>query len=201
MRILLSHKRFQPVISVTVIALMFFVSCKDEIKDPVTFVYDTEVVPMMRTDSVTMLISDSGLIRYKMVTKVWDVFERAKDPHWLFPKGIYLEQYDSTFKVVATIKADSAWNYTRRRQWVLRGNVKMNNVKKEMFSSDELIWDEASQKVYSNKYVVIHQPNKMTLRAHGFESNQQMTEYKFRRAENTDIYVNEEKQAEEEKKE
>lgn len=176
-------------------------SCSSEVKNPVTFAYTPNTVPMVSTDSVEMLISDSGIVRYKKVAPKWEIFEKADDPHWYYPKGIYVEQYDSLFNVIATIQADTAWNFTRRKIWQLHGNVKMKNIKGETYTSEELIWDENTQKVYSNKYVVIHQPEKATMRAYGFEANQQMTYYQFKRAENVDLYVSESEGQTEEKKE
>lgn len=173
----------------------FFISCKEEIKDAVSFKYDPELVPMLSTDSVTMLISDSGLIRYKMIAKTWDVFEEAKDPYWLFPEKIYLEQYDTAFTVEAIIKADSAWNFTRRKLWQLRGHVFIRNKKNETFTGEELFWDERTQKVYSNKELIIDSPDEGKLPASRFESNQQMTEYKFYRLKDAEMYYREEDQA------
>ena len=182
-------------------ALILFSSCTNEVKNPVTFVYDPNTVPMVSTDSVEMFISDSGIVRYKKVAPIWQIFEKATDPHWYYPDGIYVEQYDSVFNVIATIEADTAWNYTRRKVWELHGNVKMKNTKGETYTSEELIWDENTQKVYSNKYVVIHQPGNATMRAYGFEANQQMTYYQFIRAENVDLYVNDSEGEAEEKQE
>ncbi len=173
----------------------FFISCKDEIKDSVNFKYDPEIVPMMSTDSVTMLISDSGLIRYKLITKTWDMYEEAKDPHWLFPHKLYLEQYDTAFAIVAIIKADSAWNFTRRKLWQLRGHVYIRNKKNETFTGEELFWDERAQRVYSNKKLIIDSPEEGRLPASRFESNQQMTEYKFYRLEDAEMYYKEEDEA------
>lgn len=173
----------------------FFLSCKEENKDAVSFKYDPELVPMLSTDSVTMLISDSGLIRYKMISKTWDVYEEAKDPYWLFPEKIYLEQYDTAFAVVAIIKADSAWNFTRRKLWQLRGHVYIRNKKNETFTGEELFWDERTQKVYSNKKLIIDSPEEGKLPASRFESNQQMTDYKFYRLDSAEMYYREENES------
>mgnify|MGYP001241809652 FL=1 len=75
----------------------FFISCKEEVKSTVDLHYDADRVPSLNTDSVTMLISDSGLIRYKVIAKTWEIFDRAKDPHWFFPDGLYVEQFDTIF--------------------------------------------------------------------------------------------------------
>lgn len=179
----------------------FFASCKDDSKSSVNFTYDKEIVPTMSTDSVNMLISDSGIIRYRLIAKTWDIFEQAKDPHWYYPRGFYLEQFDSVFNVTVTVKADTAWNFTARKLWKLKGNVFVKNILGETFTSDELYWNQQQQKIYSDKFVKIDRPDKGILQGKGgFEANQQMTEYEFKRVGETTsgktiIYVNEDEES------
>jgi len=178
----------------------FFAACKSDKKSSVNLSYDPETIPSMNTDSVNMLISDSGLIRYKMITKTWEIFDQAKDPFWYFPEGLYLEQFDTTFNVVVTIKSDTAWNYEKKKLWRLKGNVFVRNSVGETFASDELFWDQQKQKIYSDKYVEIDRPEKGILRGKGgFEANQQMTEYQFKNVGRSDrggtlLYFNEDNQ-------
>ena len=174
----------------------FFISCKEEVKSTVDLHYDADKVPSLNTDSVTMLISDSGLIRYKVIAKTWEIFDRAKDPHWFFPDGLYVEQFDTIFSIVATVKADTAWNFTSKKLWQLKGHVVIRNKLGETFKSEELFWDQRQQKVYSNKYVEVFRPDKMTLHGMGgFEANQQMTEYRFWNVKDSPITYNEDQEA------
>lgn len=195
------------VVTLFFITPFFLASCKDDAKSSVNFTYDRETVPTMTTDSVNMLISDSGVIRYRLIAKTWDIFEQAKDPHWFYPQGLYLEQFDSAFNVVVTVKADTAWNFTARKLWKLKGHVFVKNIVGETFSSDELFWNQQQQRIYSDKFVKIDRPDKGILQGKGgFEANQQMTEYEFRRVGEsttgkTIIYVNEDQDNDEEKAE
>ena len=174
----------------------FFISCKEEVKSTVDLHYDADKVPSLNTDSVTMLISDSGLIRYKVIAKTWEIFDRAKDPHWFFPDGLYVEQFDTIFSIVATVKADTAWNFTSKKLWQLKGHVVIRNKLGETFKSEELFWDQRQQKVYSKKYVEVFRPDKMTLHGMGgFEANQQMTEYRFWNVKDSPITYNEDQEA------
>jgi len=100
--------------------LLIFISCKDRNENLVAFSYDPEVVPTMITNNVTTLISDSGITRYKLVADVWMVFDKAKEPYWFFPKGIYLERFTPDFKIEATVVADSAWYYSKKDLWKLK---------------------------------------------------------------------------------
>ncbi len=169
--------------------MLLIQSCGGEKTEYIDTPFDSEKIPTMATDSVTELISDSGLIRYKLVTQTWLFFDKAADPHWFFPDGFYLEQFDTTFQVKVTIQSDTAWNYTNRKFWKLKGNVFVRNEKDETFESEELYWDEKRGKVFSDKYIEITRPNKLLLKGYGFESNQQMTDYRIFRPHDSDFYV------------
>ena len=158
--------------------LFFYTACNSKDKDLVDIQFDPELIPSMNTDSVTTLISDSGVTRYKLIAANWQVFDKAKEPYWYFPEGIYLERFDSLFQVEAKILADSAWNYTEKQLWRLKGHVDIRNMEGEMFLSDELFWDQKNQKVYSDKYIEIKR-EETELKGYGFESNQEMTDYRI----------------------
>lgn len=74
-------------------------------------VKESDSLPDMRTIGVTTLISDSGMIRYKIITAEWLIYSHRNPPFWAFEKGIYLEKFDSIFHVDASIKADTAYYY------------------------------------------------------------------------------------------
>lgn len=163
---------------VAIVMLFLYTACGGSETETVDIQFDPETMPSMNTDSVTTLISDSGITRYKLEADNWQVFDKAKEPFWYFPRGIYLERFDSLFQVEAKILADSAWNYTDKKLWRLKGNVDIRNMEGEMFLSDELFWDQKSQRVYSDKYIQIKRGD-TELKGYGFESNQAMTEYRI----------------------
>ena len=184
------------ILLIGILILCFFASCGSDKKEYVNAPLDNETMPSMRDDSVTMLISDSGLIKYKLITKDWEFFENAKDPHWYFPEGIYVEQFDTSFHKQTSLKADTAWNFTLRKLWRLKGNVFIENIQGETFSTDELFWDEKEQKFYSDKYIEINRPEKLMLKGIGFESNTSMTQYRIFRPHDTNIYFQDNQNAE-----
>jgi LPS export ABC transporter protein LptC len=161
-----------------IVMLLFWASCNKKEVDFVDIKFDPEITPTMSTDTVVTFISDSGITRYKLIAQKWLVFDKAKDPYWYFPEGLYLERFDPSFNIEATIIADTAWNYTAKRLWRLKGNVHVRNMQGEEFRSDELFWDEKQQKVYSDKYIEIKRGDS-ELKGYGFESNQEMNEYRI----------------------
>ena len=133
---------------------------------------------ILKATEVNSLVSDSGLTRYRLNAKEWLVFDKAKDPYWYFPEGIYVEKFDTLFQTEASIKADTAFYFSKRELWRLVGNVKVESLQGEKFDTSELFWNQKEGKVYSDKYIRIEQEDKI-ITGVGFESNQEMTQYKI----------------------
>lgn len=148
---------------------------------PITTEEETQgEVPEMATYNVTMLISDSGVIRYKASTDLWLRYNPdSGEQYQYFPQGIYLEQLDTLFNPIASIQADTAYNFENRQVWHLIDHVHIVNKDNEHFYTNDLYWDVRRHKVYSDSFIRIERPN-ATLTGYGFQSNDQFTEYVIR---------------------
>lgn len=174
---------------------MFFLllslsACSGKKKTLGEAITERDSLPVMDTRGVMTLISDSGLIRYRINTEEWKVFDRKNPPHWSFEKGVYLEKFDTLFQVEASIEADTAYFFTKEELWKLMGNVHIQNLKGEKFDTDLLYWDQKRERVYSNQFIRIEQPDRI-ITGRGFESNQEMTVYTIHKPEGI-FYVDEE---------
>lgn len=170
----LSDKSFG--ITIAVIVMLFLFSACGK-KQPMTgAITNRDSVPMMTTRDVSTYISDSGVVRYKIVAKEWNVFDRLDPSRWTFDQGIYLESYDEKMAVEATIKADTAYYFDKEELWELRGDVHIENAQDEQFDTQLLFWNQRTRKVYSDKYIRIRQ-QKRVVTGVGFVSNQDFTDY------------------------
>ena len=133
-------------------------------------------LPSMTSLGVTTLISDSGITRYKIVTEEWMIFDKKNPPYWAFEKGVYLEKFDTLLHIDASIKADTAYYYDKKKLWELKGNVQILSQRGDKFETEQLYWDEKKKTVYSDKFIKIEQEDK-TITGYGFESNQELTDY------------------------
>lgn len=174
----------------TMVMLLLFSSCTGRQKDLGVAITERDSLPVMDTRGVTTLISDSGITRYRINTEEWLVFDRKNPPHWAFEKGVYLEKFDSLFRVEASIKADTAYFYTKEELWKLMGHVDIKNLEGKRFNTDLLYWDQRRQKVYSDRFIRIELPDRI-ITGRGFDSNQQMTVYTIRQPEGV-LYFDEE---------
>lgn len=173
-----------------VVMLLLFSACSGRHKDLGNAITERDSLPVMDTKEVMTLISDSGVTRYRINTEEWLVFDRKNPPYWAFEKGVYLEKFDSIFQVEASIKADTAYFFNKEELWKLMGNVHIQNLKGEQFDTELLYWDQRAQRIYSDEFIRIEQPDRI-ITGHGFESNQQMTVYTIRKPEGI-FYVDEE---------
>ena len=173
-----------------VVMLLLFSACSGRHKDMGAAITERDSLPVMDTKGVMTLISDSGVTRYRINTEEWLVFDRKNPPYWAFEKGVYLEKFDSIFQVEASIKADTAYFFNKEELWKLMGNVHIQNLKGEQFDTELLYWDQRAQRIYSDEFIRIEQPDRI-ITGHGFESNQQMTVYTIRKPEGI-FYVDEE---------
>lgn len=172
-----------------VVMLLLFSSCSGREKNLGEAITERDSLPVMDTRGVTTLVSDSGVTRYRVNAEEWLVFDRKNPPYWAFEKGVYLEKFDSLFQIEASIEADTAYYYNKKELWKLIGNVHVQNLKGEKFDTELLYWDQRKEKVYSDRFIRIEQPDRV-ITGRGFESNQQMTVYTIHKPEGI-FYVDE----------
>lgn len=172
----LTAMRLLPAVAAICIAVMASTSCKEEKKEIISAVVDPETFPTMLTTDVSTVISDSGITRYLIETPLWLMYEEATDPYWRFPDGMHLEKYDNDFNTEASIDCDSARYLKNRQLWQLDGYVNIRNTVGEKFLTNQLFWDQRSQKIYSDSFIHIERQGKI-IEGYGFESDERMTRY------------------------
>ena len=180
--------------ALAVVMLLLFSSCSGKKKELGAAITERDSLPVMDTRGVVTLVSDSGVIRYRLNAEEWLVYDKKDPPYWAFEKGVYVEKFDSLFQVEASIKADTAYYYDKKKLWKLISNVHIQSQKGELFDTELLYWDQNAKKVYSDKAVRVEQTDRI-IYAEGFESNEQMTKYTFFKVNNTIFYVDEESTA------
>lgn len=133
-------------------------------------------VATMTSYGVNTLVSDSGVIKYKIVTERWEVNQNVNPSRWIFDKGLFLEQFDEKFHVQSYIQCDTAYYFDTKRLWELRGRVRILTKDGLRFSSEELFWDENQHELYSNRFSRLVTPDRQ-LQGSYFRSDERMTKY------------------------
>jgi hypothetical protein len=156
--------------------LLCLISCSEAQEHTADAIRPEDSTAMMVSYGVNTLISDSGVIKYRIVTERWEVNTVRQPPRWEFMKGIFFEQFDEQFHVQAYIQADTAWYFDQQRLWKLRGRVSIRNIDGLVYKSEELYWDGMAHEFYSHVFSRLVTPER-TLEGTYFRSDEAMTRY------------------------
>lgn len=167
-------------ISLILVLLMLTPSCSKEQPDKIAAIKNRAALPQLQALETTTLISDSGITRYRITTVKCDIYDKTSQPYWNFPKGIHFEKFNKDMKVDADIRSNYARYNVYEQTWELKGKVRAMNLLGELFETEQLFWNQIEEKFYSDSIVKITQKT-MIINAKGFESNQSMTKYTFKK--------------------
>lgn len=105
----------------------------------------------IRTLDVDMLVSDtSGVVKYRLQSPVWLVYDQPDRKEWVFPEGLRLEDYDTIKTSEMLVLADHAVYQTSQDEWILTGNVRIHGPEGRRLYTPKLYWDRSKRKLYSN---------------------------------------------------
>lgn len=158
------------------VGFFLLASCEGQKEHTAPAVHDRDSASMMISYGVNTLISDSGVIKYRIVTERWEVNTVRNPSRWIFEKGLFSEQFDEKFHVQSYIQCDTAYYYDQKKLWELRSRVSILTKDGLRFTSQQLFWDQASHELYSNVPSRLVTPDR-TLEGTYFRSDERMTRY------------------------
>lgn len=161
---------------VVLLSLLFFASCQEQKEHTAPAINEKDSVAIMTSYGVNTLISDSGVIKYRIVAERWEVNEKKNPSRWIMDKGVFMTQFDEKFHIQSYIQCDTAYHYDKLKLWELRGRVRIKTKDGLKFFSEQLFWDESAHEFYSNVFSRLITPER-TLQGAYFRSNEQMTKY------------------------
>ena len=164
------------IIAIAAFVAMILSGCNDVQEHTAPAIRDRDSASVMTSYGVNTLISDSGVIKYKIITERWDVNTIKNPSRWTFEKGVFFEQFDEKFHVQAYIQADTAWYFDQQKLWHLRGRVKIRNINGLLYESEELYWDGIRHELYSNVYSKVTTPER-SMEGTYFLSDERMAHY------------------------
>lgn len=159
-----------------ILTLFLSISCSKENKEYTPPVTDRALTPVLKASKISTMISDSGIIRYRIYTDKWSIFDKADTPYWDFPEGLKFEKFSPDFSIDAQIECNRALYYDKLKIWKLNDSVEATNISGERFKTEELYWNQDLKQIYSDSLITIIQHDK-TIIGKGFVSNQDFTKY------------------------
>jgi LPS export ABC transporter protein LptC len=137
---------------IAIAAIALLTGCENDLKDLQKISANEVSKPIERYTNVDVIYSDSARVKAHMTAPLMIIY-KVKKPYTEMPKGVNVKFYDNNLKESSTIVADYAIRRDSQKTIELRKNVVGTNIKGDRFTSDELIWDESTKQIHSNKLV------------------------------------------------
>ena len=151
-------------------AAMLFVAC-DGLKKENKQLFAPEDTQVVIARDVEILYSDSAILRVRVRGPVLYNFDDRENPRQEFPEGVKIEFLEADLSVKSTLTAKTAVRFPEKGQIVARDSVELNTIKQEKLETEELVWDEKTAKVFTNKFVKVTKPGEI-IYGYGLEAEQ-----------------------------
>ena len=122
-------------------------------------------------EGVTIRYSDSAQVKVVIEAPIMLNHLDPSDPHQEFPNGLEVTFFDLLQDTSSTLTAKRGKVYQRGGEVIVRDSVVWQSVNNEMLETEELIWNQRDELIFTNKFVVITQPDAI-LYGYGFEAPQ-----------------------------
>lgn len=132
---------------------------------------------------IEVLYSDLGKVKAKLTAPTLLRF-RTKEPYTELPDGLKILFYDEDEQVETQLTAGYGISYEKSDEMIVRNNVEAVSVKGEKLNTEELVWNQKTQKISSDKFVKITTRDEIIF-GDGFESNQDLSNYKIKKIRGT----------------
>ena len=122
---------------------------------------------------VDMIYSDSAKVKFRILAPLL-LQHTGKNPYNIMTKGVNILIYDKDLTQMGTLTADTGIQNDVTKKVEFHKNVVAKNAKGETFKSDELIWDQTTKLMHSDKAVQITMANGDVMNGIGFQSDQSL---------------------------
>lgn len=140
--------------------------------------YTTEDTKVEIGRDVEILYSDSAIVRVRVTASMLRNYSEREDPRQEFPHGVKVEFLNAFQKVDNTLTAKYAVRKQDKGLVIARDSVVMVSARMEKIETEELIWDEKTAKIHTDKFVKVSKPGEV-IYGFGLEATQDFTYWKI----------------------
>lgn len=162
-------------------------SCENDMSTVKKIASQKEAAVETGTD-VEALYSDFGEVKARLTAPVMNHVDDAKNPYTELPVGLNLVFYADSLHVQSHLTAGYGISYDKSDEMIARNNVVVTNIYGEKLETEELVWNQKTEKISSDKFVKITMKDEIIF-GDGFVSNEDISDYKIKKIRGT-IKVN-----------
>jgi LPS export ABC transporter protein LptC len=145
--------------------------------DRQVFTQDDVAVEVGR--DVEILYSDSAVVRVRVTGPLLLNHNDRENTRQEFPKGVKIDFLEPDLSVRSTLVAKNATRMPEKQIIIVRDSVVLNTIKHERLETEELIWDEKTAKIRTDKFVKVTQPGEVVY-GFGLEAEQDFSYWKIK---------------------
>lgn len=151
-------------------------SCKNEIAE-IRALTDANKLPVQSSYNATYVLTEHGKIKNKLIAVQLDQYQGEED-YIEASGGFTMIFFDSLEREEARLTAMRGRYNDKEKKLVAWENVELYNIKGDKLQTEELIYDQDSSLIYTQKFVSIMMQDD-TLHGMGLQSNDSFTRYKI----------------------
>ena len=163
--------------------LLLFAACENDLAEVNRFVNEEETRQEIAHD-VQLYYSDSAEVHVRVAAPTLIRHLDKLKPRQEFIDGVEVDFLGPRGTVNSRLTAGYGLRYEKANEVIMRDSVVWLSGTGEQLETEELIWEEQTGRVYSNKFVVIRRPTEIVY-GYGFESDQDFSFARIKAIEGT----------------
>jgi len=145
------------------VSITFLLACSNDKSDIKKFSSQENLSVEIAKD-VEILYSDSAEVKVKITSPTLKRYKDQGETYDEFPDGLLVEFLDKNKRVTSWMKASYAVRKETEKKIFVRGDkdekyVILYNKNNDVLKTDELVWDEGQEEIYTSRPVKIYQPS------------------------------------------
>lgn len=160
-------------LSFILLGLVFF-SCRESVDPEALKVYDG---PINSATNIFLVHSDSAIVRSEITAARQLEFQNG---NLEFPEGIEIKFFTKDGILETTMIADRGYYMKNENLYRGEGNVQVKNlIKDQSLKTEEIFWNQAQKKIYTEKFVTIQDPQKI-INGTGMDADDNFANYRIK---------------------
>ncbi len=159
------------------LSVVLAASCGSNTVDKIKISSDAKPLPIERGINISINYSDSGFLKARVFAPLLERYSSEMQTQTEMKQGITAYFYNNDGKINSYLKSKYAMRDERSRIITARNDVIVVNNKGDTLRTEELIWDEKTDKIHSDKFVKINSPDRIILGT-GLEANTDFSRFK-----------------------
>lgn len=157
------------------LAAMLF-SCRSDL-ETIETITRQEAGPLESAFNVEIVYSEHGHTRMILKAAQMDRYENGT-PYLELPKGLHVVFYDTLHRETSSMTAKYAIHYEDTDIIKARNDVVVINEAGERLNTEELVWDQHNERIYSDKFVKVTTEDEV-LYGEGFEADERFDQWRI----------------------